>query len=137
MHEIDRPISPEKETKSIFLICPVREATSEENIKIMAYVKSLEEKGYKVHWPYRDTNQIDPTGGIRICGDNRDAIIRSNEVHVWFDPNSKGSLFDFGMAFVLNKPIILANKEMLTPTEGKSFINVLFELDRRTRESLV
>jgi len=53
----------------------------------------------------------------------------SAAVHVWFDPNSKGVLFDIGMAFALGKPIRLANREELSPTEQKSFQNVLLAID--------
>ncbi len=40
-------------------------------------------------------------------------------------------LFDFGMAFMLNKPIKLLNKNMISPTEGKSFENLLLELETK------
>ena len=119
----------------IFLISPVREATEEELNNIKNYVELLESKGHKVHWPRRDTNQIDSVG-TRICKDNSTAIIDSDEIHVWWNGISTGSLFDFGMAFMYNimqgTPIRLANPEMIKKTPHKSFENVLIDVDTHT-----
>lgn len=41
-------------------------------------------------------------------------------------------LFDFGMSFMADKPIKLLNKNMILPTQGKSFENLLLELDKRS-----
>ncbi len=107
----------------IFLICPVRNVTSEETEAINRYVTGLEERcRHRVYWPARDTDQSDPIG-LQICKVNRNAIIAADEVHVWWNPASTGSLFDLGIAFALGKDIVLANE--VTPTEGKSFNNFL------------
>lgn len=83
----------------IFLICPIEFASEEDEIVLDNYVCSLESKGYQVHYPARDTQQIDSTGGYDICSDNLQAIKGSNEVHIYWIKKSRGSLFDFGMAF--------------------------------------
>lgn len=106
----------------IFLICPVRNATPGETNAIIQYVTDMEDKGHKVYWPARDTDQVDSTG-LRICGDNRKAITDADAVHVWWNPGSTGSLFDLGMAFMAKKPIVLVNA--VEPTVGKSFNNFL------------
>jgi len=96
----------------------------------MEYIQSLEKAGVKIHYPPRDTNQ-DDTIGVNICEENLKAISESNEVHIFWSGKSKGSLFDFGMAFALRKPIKLVNK--IKPTIGKSFNNVLLALDKKVR----
>lgn len=122
--------------KSIFLICPVRNASEEMTRKTSAYLRKLEEAGCRVHWPPRDTDQDDPVG-MRICADNGRAILAADEVHVWYDKNSQGTTFDLGMTFMLveilglAKKVVLANPEDVAPTEGKSFQNVLLALAKR------
>lgn len=104
-----------------FLICPVRGVDPSITEK---YVKELEDEGWEVHWPPRDTNQIDDTG-LRICMDNRTAIKKSDVVHIIWDGKSQGCLFDLGIAFALNKEIVPLS---LPPnTETKSFQNMIVE----------
>lgn len=111
----------------IFLICPVRGLSSEERTSIQIYVNILESAGHKIHWPPRDTDQDDPVG-LRILHDNTQAIADSEEVHIWWNTDSRGSLFDLGVTFALKKKLVLANPESVLPTEGKSFNNVLLQL---------
>lgn len=111
-------------SKFIFLICPVRNATETQKAKMAEYINALEDHGNTVYYPARDTNQTDDTG-LRICKDNRAEIIKADEVHVFWDKTSTGSHFDIGMAFALNKPIILANKDEIERTEGKSYNNMI------------
>jgi nucleoside 2-deoxyribosyltransferase len=106
----------------IFIICPVRNVSPEENTQINNYVNSLENQGYQVYWPYRDTDQSDNIG-YSICTDNRKAIDESDEIHVWFNSNSSGTLFDLGMAWALQKKLVLINQVEIT--ESKSFANVI------------
>lgn len=108
----------------VFLICPVRDATTEQKEAMSAYITKLEKAGKKVYYPAHDTNQIDNVG-FRICSDNRDAIISSKEIHIFWDKNSQGSLFDLGMAFALDKPLFIVNKDMGIKTEAKSFSNMI------------
>ena len=121
--------------KSVFLICPVRNASKEALAAANAYVSGLEADGYRVHWPPRDTAQDDPVGD-RICRDNGRALLAADEVHVWYDPASQGSVFDFGMLFMASevigpkKKIVLVNRDAVAPTDGKSFQNVLLALGR-------
>ncbi len=111
----------------VFLICPVRNATTDELNTIKSYVQKLEADGKKVYWPYRDTDQVD-SSGTRICVDNGSAIYYSREIHIFYNKESQGSNFDFGMAFVLKKPIKLINPEAIERTPSKSFGNVLLDL---------
>ena len=89
-----------------------------------------------MHWPYRDTEQVDPTGGLRICEDNMDAIAEADVVHLIWDGKSKGCLFDLGMAFAMAKKIIPL---VLPPlTNEKSFQNMAWryyqEKEKQTKD---
>ena len=118
----------------IFLICPVRGITEGEMISIERYVLDVERSGHhKVYWPPRDTNQNDLIG-LRICGDNRQAIEDADEVHIWWDGKSQGSLFDLGMAFALKKKIFLVNFGSVQITPHKSFDNLLHALNFNGRK---
>lgn len=108
-----------------FLISPVRGKSAD---ALIEYVKTLETRGYKVHWPLRDTDQNDDVG-MRICRDNLAAIRSADVVHIIWDGKSHGCLFDLGMAFALGKhvkPILLPPK-----TDHKSFQNMVSEWSRQ------
>lgn len=92
--------------------------------KINDYIKFLESKNIKSYYPARDTNQNDSIG-FRICMDNRDGIKNADEVHIFWDSNSQGSLFDLGMAFALNKKLVIVNIDEVVPTATKSFANMI------------
>lgn len=116
----------------VFLICPVRKTNPEVQAKIGAYVKSLESNGCQVHWPPRDTNQDDPIG-INISAQNGTAILAADEVHIWHDPVSEGSVFDLGILFSRflrgNPPkFIIANPGEVIPTPHKSRTNIILAL---------
>lgn len=112
----------------VFLICPVRNATEEQLVKMDKYIKKLESDGCNVFYPTRDNpyEHTDDVGYI-ICETNVKAIRDADEVHIFFDKDSKGSLFDIGASFGLNKKIVLANKDEIVPTEYKSFSNMIIE----------
>src|SRR5688500_5583408 len=102
-----------------FLICPVRGKPAEFYAGIVA---DLERRGFKVHWPPRDTNQDDPTG-LRICRDNAAAIASADVVHVVWDGQSQGCLFDLGVAFALHKRV--EPIDLPPASDGKSFQNMV------------
>ena len=102
-----------------FLICPVRGHGPSETEGIVA---TLEEMGWDVHWPHRDTDQNDPAG-LQICADNRLAIRNADRVFVVWNGESKGSLFDLGMAWAMYKPITIIDVPNLT--DGKSFTKMM------------
>lgn len=102
-----------------FLICPVRGHDSNDTEE---YVRALEDNGYDVHWPHRDTDQNDDIG-FRICRDNLEAMKESDVVHVVWDGKSQGCLFDLGMAFALGKPVV--SLSLPAATSSKSFQNMV------------
>ena len=67
---------------------------------------------------------------LKICEDNRFAMEHSDEVHVWYEPTSQGSVFDIGMAFVMRKPVFLVNPSAVVPTDSKSYNNLVIILDQ-------
>ena len=107
----------------IFIICPVRNITSHQKIIIEGYVGTLEKAGHEVHLPFRDTPQDDSVG-TNICSINRAEIVAADRVDVFW-VGSKGSLFDLGVAWGLQKPIKLIND--VRGTLDKSFENVILE----------
>lgn len=42
---------------------------------------------------------------IELCEQNRDSIEKADEIHLFWDQRSIGTIFDFGMAFALRKPV--------------------------------
>ena len=118
---------------NIFIICPVRNVSDEVRRRIELYVETLERKGYHVYYPARDTDQTDQVG-LNICLANLTEIRMAAEVHIWYDPESQGSIFDLG-ALVMSsltigpkKRVVLINRHEVLPTNGKSFTNVVLAL---------
>lgn len=75
------------------------------SMMVLPYVWELEKKGYKVFFPSRDApqNASEPA----ILKANLDAIRDCDEVHVFWDGSSHGTMFDLGSAYALGKPIII------------------------------
>ena len=113
--------------KKIFIICSVRGASDEYVTKLERYVLSLEQQGYSVHLPHRDTNQ--KAKGYDICLENCNAIKNSDEVHVFYSSESQGTHFDMGVAFAFNRKIVVVENEKYG--EGKSYPRMLDEWSNR------
>ncbi|MDI6821135.1 MAG: hypothetical protein QMD65_03090 [Patescibacteria group bacterium] len=125
--------------KRIFIICPVRHISEEVRKTIEKYVAQKEKEGSEVYWPFRDTDQNDAVG-FRICCDNGRAIFRADEVHIWYDKESQGSIFDVGMLFMASiiigpkKKVVIINRKDVKFTDGKkSFNNVLLALSAKEK----
>jgi hypothetical protein len=87
--------------RTVFIICPVRIATPEVVARLEAYADMLEDNDVEVHLPHRDTNQCQ--SGLNINRENAMAMFLSNEIHIFYDPNSQGTHFDMGVAFALDQ----------------------------------
>ena len=96
--------------KKVFLICPVRNATEEQRKWIEEFVKEKEREGCVVHAPHLHTRQMDLFGGYAICMQNAEAVASSQEVDIYYDQTSTGSVFDLGVAYSLHKPLRLLNE---------------------------
>ncbi|PKM70119.1 MAG: hypothetical protein CVU86_07110 [Firmicutes bacterium HGW-Firmicutes-11] len=110
--------------KSIFLICPVRNATEVQKQKMEKHISKIESQGHTIYYPARDTDQNDGVG-YRICTDNLNAMKAADEIHIFWDPSSTGTLFDLGMAFALKKKLKIVNFEEVEITRSKSFSNMI------------
>ncbi|MGI6423132.1 MAG: hypothetical protein ACOX0X_00735 [Candidatus Dojkabacteria bacterium] len=98
----------------IFLICPVRNATEEQRKWIERFVSEKYKEGYIIHAPHLHTRQVDLFGGYAICKQNAEAVATSEEVDIYYDQSSVGSVFDLGVAYALRKPLKLLNKNEIT-----------------------
>lgn len=118
--------------KIVYFVCPVRNCPDGVKEKLDAYVAKLEKKGYEVHYPHRNVNQ--EADGIHICDVHCIAMMRADEVHLWWIPGvSTGSYFDFGMAYMLKrfKPLlkfVIANPEEAPEHNNKSYYAVLLHI---------
>jgi hypothetical protein len=115
--------------KKMFIICKVRNADEEYKRSLEEFVKDLEENGYKVHLPHRDTNQ--EARGFDICLQNKQAIQDADEIAVFYSSDSQGIHFDLGMAFALNKKIIILKNELFD--ENKSFPRMIWEWSKEQK----
>jgi nucleoside 2-deoxyribosyltransferase len=72
------------------------------------YQEMMEKHGIKltndlVGYPvFDDEPRLNELG---ICAHNRELIEWADEVHIFWDNRSSGTVFDFGMCFALRKPI--------------------------------
>jgi len=117
---------------NIFIICTVRDASTEYRRKLEKYAEDLENAGHSVHLPHRDTNQN--ASGLNICQENKNAIIKADEVHIFYNLSSQGTHFDMGMAFMAGKKIKII--ENVQYEEGKSYPRMLTEWEMLAPKSI-
>ena len=80
-----------KRDPDVYLIHPVTDITLHERESLDDYVRKIESWGYSVHYSVRDVNQVDLTG-LRILSEHRDAMKKCREVHIYWNPKSRGSV---------------------------------------------
>ena len=118
---------------NVYLICPVRNRSEKDRRFADKYVAELEQRRITVHYPPRDVDQTDDGVGLKISRAHRDAMMKCDEVHVIWNEESKGSHFDFGMAYMLQAwkkcPIVLASP--LKKTRLKGYGNMLRVVAKR------
>jgi len=123
--------------KKIYLVCPVRNCPDDIRELMDAYVRGLEASGNcKVHYPHRDANQ--QGSADEICRTHVEAMAICDEVHFWWDHESRGSLFDFGMAYMLRYMktgihirFIFANRETYERIDTTGYTKYLLELTKK------
>ncbi len=115
--------------KKIYLVCPVRNVTPENKEQLDRLVEKLESNGANVHYPHRDVEQNDRTGGYSITNSHFEAMEQVDEVWIVCDPQSYGSHVDLGMAIGLRKNLHLAGV-VGKDTPGKSYLKVIKEIIR-------
>lgn len=142
--------------RKIFIICPVRppqikllkkiyqktlnlafgiiDTRTKNQNTIKEYVTKLEAEDWEVYWPFRDNpHQKTDRIGFTICKYNCQKLLYADEVHIWYDKNSTGSVFDIGMFFIFVKALgfkkfVIINRGDILPTADKSFENVILAL---------
>ena len=83
------------------MIITIIGTTSYKN-KMLAHKRDLEGNGDTVLIPaFDDKPELDDLG---VCQYNRELIEKADEVHMFWDQRSVGTIFDFGMVFALRKP---------------------------------
>lgn len=129
---------------NIFLICPVRMATGPQKEIMNKYVMDSKNQGYSVYYPATDTDQIDSIG-YRICTDNARAIARAGEVSIYYDPTSKGSVFDLGVTAYLQtidserRFVLLNESEMMLSVDdyGDNIVHGLMTFNDITNDKKI
>nr|MCR5553896.1 hypothetical protein [bacterium] len=91
-----------------------RNATQEQKTWIENFVKEKYNNGYQIHAPHLHTRQTDLFGGYSICRQNAEAVASSQEVNIYYDQSSTGSVFDLGVAYALHKPLKVLNRDQIT-----------------------
>jgi len=84
-------------------ICPVRLVTEEQQREIDEYAELLVQKGYIVHNPKYSVDQT--MSGYEICKAHLESMRVADVVVVFWNDDSKGSHFDLGIAFALDKKV--------------------------------
>lgn len=108
----------------IYILCPVRRITPEQEVEITDYVAQLEAEGHIVHFPPRDVDRVDETGGFRICSEHAAFMYTAERIDIFWDCESAGSHFDLGMGFMRSIPVKLV-RVYHPDGEGKSFLKVI------------
>lgn len=70
--------------------------------RMMIYASQMESKGHKVRLPFFDEDMADE---LELAERNRENIEWADEIHIFWDGRSSGTILDFGIAFGLRKPI--------------------------------
>jgi nucleoside 2-deoxyribosyltransferase len=104
----------------IFIIGGVRGASEEWKSRLEEHAARLKAAGHSVHLPHRDTDQ--KAQGLEICRQNLAAIARSDEVHLFYRPDSQGTHFDMGVAFALGKSLKVIGSP--NPEHGKTYLGM-------------
>ena len=111
---------------NIYIICPVRNATKEQKEALKEYKKKLITDGHVPYYPDDDNphEHTDDVGNL-ICDENRRAIAEADEIHIYWDALSAGTLFDLGIAYALGKRLVIVNDADVILTKKKSFSNMI------------
>lgn len=106
----------------IYVVCSVADGTP---AAVAEHVAAMEALGHEVHFPPRDVEQVDPSGGDRICREHRAFMLIADRVDIFYDERSGGSKFDIGMAYVLDKPLNVVTVIHENENAVKSFLKML------------
>ena len=71
--------------------------------KMLDHAHKMEAEGHRVYFPALDDVTFNST--LEILETNKKRMLGADEVHLFYDGKSQGTIFDFGMAFAMNKPL--------------------------------
>lgn len=71
--------------------------------KMRVHIDKMREAGHQVRMPIFDSDGI--RNEFELMTANKDMIKWADEIHVFWDGRSTGTLMDVAMAFALDKPI--------------------------------
>jgi nucleoside 2-deoxyribosyltransferase len=71
--------------------------------KMLEYAHKMEAEGHRVFFPALDDSKFKST--LEILEANKKRMMNADEVHLFYDGRSNGTIFDFGMAFAMGKPL--------------------------------
>lgn len=78
-------------------------STEYQYTRIADHARLLRLAGHEVYIPAFDDHEN--LNDLEICEHNREMMQKVDEIHVIWNQRSLGTLFDFGMAFAMRKPI--------------------------------
>ena len=80
--------------------------------KFLEHKEKLEKEGHEVRIPAFDSHpELDDLG---VCKFNREAIRWADRVDIIWDQRSLGTVLDFGMTFMAEKPVVIIYMEKKT-----------------------
>jgi len=80
--------------------------------KMLAHKAQMEAEGHEVSIPaFDDYPKFDD---LAVCEYNRGLVESADEIHLFWDQRSVGTVFDFGMCFALRKPLRVIYMEQKT-----------------------
>jgi nucleoside 2-deoxyribosyltransferase len=71
--------------------------------KMLDHAHKMEAEGHRVYFPALDDVMFNST--LEILQTNKKRMQGADEVHLFYDGRSQGTLIDFGMAIALDKPL--------------------------------
>ena len=92
--------------------------------KMVEHKKRMEAEGHEVRLPCFDLNDLNENligEELEICLENKRNIKWADEVHIFWDQRSMGTIFDLGMCIALEKPL------RAIYIEKKTFKNVIYQ----------
>lgn len=99
----------------IYIVCPVRRRTPEQDRALLDYARRLKEAGHEVFLPGRDSTIPEREENVTaLVAVNFSRIRISDEVHVYYAANTDWSLFDIGGAHYGGKVLRQANPIAIT-----------------------
>jgi nucleoside 2-deoxyribosyltransferase len=99
--------------------------SSQYHQKMIDYAHKMTKKGHEVLLPAIDDSLFKST--LEILEVNKRKMESADEVHMFYDGKSNGTIFDFGMAFAMGKPLFIIYMNDKSIVDGMKQYAWLFE----------